>query len=950
MSATDALSSDVVVVGDGVAGLLAALVARERAPGARVTLLAHGDPAAEGPAAATTPALLPLLHRYLPVEPHRFVATLRPLPALGTWVGDLPLPFLAGDVADALTHDGDLARASLAATLMAADRAPVARVGGALHAVTDAPHGWLLELPPLRALLLDLARATGVTLETRPLTRVVAREARVEALVLEDGARLEAPLLVDATGPEALLLGETLGLPPRPLDLGGDVLLAGLARHASPLRPGATALALPHGPAWLVPTARGRHLAHRVTATDADAAETELQARFGPKLGPLTRTLGAAPFHRAASDAGNVVAVGLAVARLAPLHALDGLPAQLDLLLARLGSSPTSPDDVDRARARVASSTAARVALFALQHERLAGPDSPFWRDLRTRTNELTGPARASLRDLGPTAPRRAPADTPDDRADALLIALGERPGTLAATVTPDEWAQLNDLRAAVAAAALPVADGVAAWLRDERLLDGILFADPAASSSSWVDGPARARAAAFPPAGRGPDALTAWAAEKSVQASFPAEIRGGDPGFMTSPAADFGKYLRKIPLAAVRPKDQEQLATCLRDLSRRGVPVTLRGSGHSSGGQALTDDGVVVDLRWLRRVVRDEPDAARVTVEGGLWFEDLQTRLHPAGRWLPVLTMNWRVSVAGSLAVGGFGDRSHLLGLQTRHVHALTVMTVDGERHAVRPGDPLFDWSLAGRGQLGVLVEATLATVHRPTGVAARVVRWASFRDYLEDAVRASLDGRLDIFRGRAFWADGTVHGAIGHACELPSRAPFPALDGFRGRVDPRVEAFDYFARSRRPPDEHWLPATPAVELVLPLDPADLDAGTTLLEAVRERVLAAGLAAHVPLGTALMVLPTAGHTPLAPLPDAPFALMVAVRPELEPAAVQRFLPALEELAAFGLGAGGKLYLMGVEPRGEAQLLAQLGATRLARWRALKAEHDPGGLLNPGLL
>lgn len=943
MSAVDPAARAVVVVGAGAAGLLAALTVRERAPDARVTVLAHGD-AAEGAAVATTPALLPLLHRYLPVEVHRFAAALRPLPALGTWVGELPLPYAAGDVADALAHDGDLGRASLAAMLMARERAPVARVAGALHGVPDAAFGWLLDLPPLLAHLEALARATGVRLEARPLARIEAHEARIEALVLEDGARLEAELFVDATGPAALLAGETLGLAARPLELGGDVLLTALARHEGPLRPGATALALTHGPAWIVPTRRGRHLAHLVAARDADAAARELTARFALAPGAVTRTLGAAAYHRAGADAGNVVAVGLTVARLAPLHALDGLPAQLDLLLARL--APGADPATERARARVVANTAARVAWFALQHERLAALDTALWRELGERATRLSAPARAELHDAGLSAPRRGPGDTPDDRADALLIALGERPtAPLGPTVDRAGWDELGALREAVVAAALPVPDGVASLLLDEHLLDGLV-----GGQASWLAAPARARAAAHPPRGRGPDALASWAATANLQARFPAEIRGGDPSFLTSPAADFGKYLRKVPLAALTPRDQEQLAACLRELSRRGVPVTLRGTGHSSGGQTLTDDGVVVDLRRLRRVVRDDPGAERVTVEGGLTFDDLQLHLHPQGRWLPVLTMNWRVSVAGSLAVGGFGDRSHLLGLQTRQVRGLTIMTVDGERHAVGPGEPLFDWSLAGRGQLGAIVEATLTTVRRPTGVAARVIRWASFRDYLEDAVRASLDARLDVFRGRAFWADGTVRGAIGHACGLPPSAPFPALAGLRGRPAERVDAFDYFERSRRPPDAHWLPATPAVELVLPLDPDDLDAGALLLEAVRERVLAAGLGPHVPLGTALMVLPTAGHTPLCPLPATPFALMVAVRPELEAATVPRFLPALEALAGFGLDAGGKLYLVGVEPRGEAQLVRQLGAERLARWRALKREHDPGGLLNPGIL
>jgi FAD/FMN-containing dehydrogenase len=96
-----------------------------------------------------------------------------------------------------------------------------------------------------------------------------------------------------------------------------------------------------------------------------------------------------------------------------------------------------------------------------------------------------------------------------------------------------------------------------------------------------------------------------------------------------------------------------------------------------------------------------------------------------------------------------------------------------------------------------------------------------------------------------------------------------------------------------------------------------------------------------------VVVVPAAGELPLAPIPPGGdgSALLVALRPELPVAAARALLPALRELAAHALAAGGRLYLMSVEPETPGFLEAQFGDA-LPRLRELKDALDPHRLLN----
>ncbi|MFN0246642.1 MAG: FAD-binding oxidoreductase [Kofleriaceae bacterium] len=411
---------------------------------------------------------------------------------------------------------------------------------------------------------------------------------------------------------------------------------------------------------------------------------------------------------------------------------------------------------------------------------------------------------------------------------------------------------------------------------------------------------------------------------------------------FREDSSIDYGRVVQKRPVALLRPRDREQLAACMRHLFATRTPYTTRGAAHSSGGQALIDGGVVIDMRHLARVVDDDPAGETVTVEGGAWWLAVVEHLYRQGRRPMSVTANLRSSIAGTLAVGGFGDSAHLHGLQIGHVVRMTVCTPDGELHRVGPGDELFGWTLAGRGQLGVIVDATLRTIRRPWWMVVRKVSWGSLADYVRDAEVITSRELYDFSRARI-----EVQGARTVISAVVGRSASSAdADPRIGELHPEMVQppgfIDLYRLLVAEKSDDKL-ACPALEFVLPMESA-VDAWAEL----QPMVAAAGIPALQKDGHSVMIVAREPGLPLAPLP-ADTSMMIALRPKLPVEAAPALLPSLRAIGHRAMELGAKMYLMSIE-LDDPQFAERQFGEHLAKLRALKARFDPHGILNPGLL
>ena len=76
-------------------------------------------------------------------------------------------------------------------------------------------------------------------------------------------------------------------------------------------------------------------------------------------------------------------------------------------------------------------------------------------------------------------------------------------------------------------------------------------------------------------------------------------------------------------PAVIARCEDRDDIAAAIRAAREHGLTLSVRGGGHDWAGRALTDGGLVIDLRPMRAVTIDA-DAGVAVAQGGATAGDV--------------------------------------------------------------------------------------------------------------------------------------------------------------------------------------------------------------------------------------------------------------------------------------------------------------------------------------
>lgn len=170
------------------------------------------------------------------------------------------------------------------------------------------------------------------------------------------------------------------------------------------------------------------------------------------------------------------------------------------------------------------------------------------------------------------------------------------------------------------------------------------------------------------------------------------------DPKALEEASTDYGNLVHDFPAAVFRPTTVNDIATLVKLSFNSSVPfrIAARGQGHSTRGQAMARDGVVVDMKGLRerdregvknnikmknvnegiKVFGDSKVGYYVDVGGEqLWidvlYETLEYGLAPVS-WTDYLYL----TVGGTLSNAGISGQTFRYGPQISSVHQLDVVT----------------------------------------------------------------------------------------------------------------------------------------------------------------------------------------------------------------------------------------------------------------------------------
>jgi glycolate oxidase len=179
----------------------------------------------------------------------------------------------------------------------------------------------------------------------------------------------------------------------------------------------------------------------------------------------------------------------------------------------------------------------------------------------------------------------------------------------------------------------------------------------------------------------------------------------------------------RVIPLAVLLPSDTQQVQAIVRVCHRERIPFVARGSGTGlSGGALPVENGVVISLARMNRILEVDLPNARVIVEPGVINLDVTGRVQPhAYFYAPDPSSQSVCSIGGNVAENSGGAHCLKYGFTTTHVLGLEVVLPDGSlvhlggKALDVPGYDLMGVFVGSEGTLGIATKVTLRIVKRP-------------------------------------------------------------------------------------------------------------------------------------------------------------------------------------------------------------------------------------------
>jgi FAD/FMN-containing dehydrogenase len=225
-----------------------------------------------------------------------------------------------------------------------------------------------------------------------------------------------------------------------------------------------------------------------------------------------------------------------------------------------------------------------------------------------------------------------------------------------------------------------------------------------------------------------------------SLRAGITADVVAPDDPDYDDARAVYNGMIDRRPALVARCRSVADVQSTLATARHAGLPIAIRGGGHSGAGFGTVDGGVVIDLSAMNGVAVD-PDRRTARVQGGALWGELDAATHRHGLATPAGIIS-STGVGGLTLGGGHGYLSRKHGLTIDNLIEAEVVLADGTVVTASENEhPELFWALrGGGGNFGVVTSFTFA-LHPvrnvvcgptawPVSATAEVLTW--FRDFM--------------------------------------------------------------------------------------------------------------------------------------------------------------------------------------------------------------------------
>jgi glycolate oxidase len=211
------------------------------------------------------------------------------------------------------------------------------------------------------------------------------------------------------------------------------------------------------------------------------------------------------------------------------------------------------------------------------------------------------------------------------------------------------------------------------------------------------------------------------WVAE--LAAIFPPAQLLTSHAAVTPYESDALTAYRARPAAVVLPETQDEVVEIVRICARHQLPFVARGSGTSlSGGSLPIEDGVLIALNRLNRIVRLDPEERTAVVEPGVINLDVTRAASSYGLYYaPDPSSQSVCTIGGNIAFNSGGAHCLKYGMTSNHILGIRAVLPDGEivtfggdsQEGVGPD--LVGLYVGSEGLFGVALEVTVRLLPKP-------------------------------------------------------------------------------------------------------------------------------------------------------------------------------------------------------------------------------------------
>jgi glycolate oxidase len=208
-------------------------------------------------------------------------------------------------------------------------------------------------------------------------------------------------------------------------------------------------------------------------------------------------------------------------------------------------------------------------------------------------------------------------------------------------------------------------------------------------------------------------------------------------PGALAAYESDGLTSYRARPGAVVIAESANEILATVRACNAARVPFMARGSGTSLSGAAVpVEDGIVIALNRMNRILRFDPDARVAVVEPGVINLAVTAMAAPYGLYYaPDPSSQSVCTIGGNVAFNSGGAHCFRHGMTANHVLALKVVLGDGTLASVgsdsleQVGPDLTSLFVGSEGLFGIALEITLRLVARPGTYRTVLATYGSLR-----------------------------------------------------------------------------------------------------------------------------------------------------------------------------------------------------------------------------